>query len=302
MRRRLTLAALLVMGGMLSACATGQTPGAAPAAIPEPTETIVDPNGYGGTAPGGPGAYLVRYGTTELQVDPVTYCWGNGCVDGVDPDPTSVGSPDEIFVFVPVDEFDRLYVSQRSDDDWCDARYVDSAVTDLGGGWWRVEPRGPADDYIVDLFASGDGAGDMAASIRWATPTDQALPEPTASLALIADHDGVPDSYGLELAVGNLAASPTDARATITVTAANGESMTLEATSSPDACPGVGALYFDGPDDEALAASKLGDFPFTYDVELVLDGTSYTATATFPDDLVEEHGVDVALEFEPALP
>lgn len=44
-------------------------------------------------------------------------------------------------------------------------------------------------------------------------------------------------------------------------------------------CFPEGTVYWDGPDDEGLAGAGLGDRPFTYGVELVLDGERYVASA-----------------------
>jgi hypothetical protein len=55
------------------------------------------------------------------------------------------------------------------------------------------------------------------------------MPVPDARLAALADHDGGADSYGVELELSDLRATPRSARAEITVTAANGESMIFEA-------------------------------------------------------------------------
>ncbi|BDV29478.1 hypothetical protein [Microbacterium terricola] len=301
MRRGIAVTAAIIMaGGMLVACATARPMPEPPGALPAPTETVTAGAEYG-TGMSGPGPFVIRYDGTELHLAPVTYCYGNACVDGVDEDPPSVGSPDELLVFVPVAGFDSLHVGQVEGDDYCTGRSVEAEVVDLGDGWWSVRPRGEAADYRVDLFAGGEGSGDMAATLRWSTPADAPLPEPVASLALIADHDGEPDSYGLELTVGNLAAPPEEYAATITVTAANGASTTIEAEPVTDCLP-PGSLSFDGPDDEALAASRLGDFPFTYEVTLTLDGETHHALAVFPDDVDVEHGVAVPLEFAPALP
>ncbi len=298
MRRRLALAALIAMGGMLAACAsaTREAP-PPPGPLPTPTETIT----HGSAAPSGPPPFIVRYGETELHLAAAGWCYANACADGIDLDPPSVGSPDDVLVFLPVSTIDRLSASQSSGERWsCESRTLPAQVEDLGDGWWAVHPQGPADDYAIDLFAQGSG-GDMFATLRWQTTDDRPLPEPEASLALIADHDGEPDSYGLELSVANLSASPDEYSATITVTAANGESLTFDAKPA-EGCAGEGALYFDEPDAAARAAAKLGDFPFTYDVELTLDGETHTATAAFPDDVIEEHGVAVELVFTPALP
>jgi hypothetical protein len=298
MRKALAVAAVVLSLVLLAGC--GSRPmGEPPVSAPSPTQVIEHSNGYS-DGPQSPGSFVVRFGDTELHLDPTTYCYNNGCVDGMDPDPPEIGAHDEILVFVPVREFTELSASQRSGDDYCTARQLAAETTDLGEGWWRVTPQGPAGDYIVSLFAGGNGSGDMIADLRWTTP-DAPLPPATASLALIVDHDGVPDSYGLELAINGLTDSPAEYAASIVVTADNGEAMTIEATAPTD-CFGEGALYFDGPDNEATDAASLGDFPFEYEVTLALDGDDYVATATYPDDLIEDDGVAVALEFEPALP
>ncbi|GAA1978217.1 hypothetical protein [Microbacterium pumilum] len=288
------LAAALVLAG----CASG--PVAPPVTAPSPTETIVHGDRHdAGLAQ--PGPFVVRYDLTELRLQPYTYCVSNGCADGFDDDPPSVGSPEELLVFVPVREFDRLHVGQVEGGDPCVGRSVEAEVAEIGEGWWSVRPRGPAAEYVVDLFASGEGAGDMIASLRWMTPRDEPLPDPTATLTAVVDHDGVPDSYGLELAIGNLAASPVEYSATITVTASNGQALTFPAVANGE-CRPDGSLYFDEPDAEAKRASSLGDFPFTYRVQLILDGVTHVATATYPDDLVDPQDVAVPLHFEPRLP
>ncbi|GAA2981093.1 hypothetical protein JOD63_002690 [Microbacterium terrae] len=296
--RTVALTAALVIALTASGCATTRTPddspGALPAGVPTPTETIEH-----GTASGGPPPFTIRYDDTELVLPATSWCYGNSCADGYDMHPPSVGSPDEVFVFVPVAGFETLSASQRSSGDWCAARTVEAEVTDLGDGWWSVHPQGAAGTWTLDFFAGGDGGGDMAASVAWDTPADQPLPEPEASVVVIADHDGEPDSYGVELRVWNLAETPVDAVAEITVTAADGESLTFEATRDTD-CAGEGALYFDGPASAGLEAAALGDFPFTYDVTLTIDGAEHTASGVYPDDAPPQD-LAVPLEFSPAL-
>lgn len=66
--------------------------------------------------------------------------------------------------------------------------------------------------------------------------------------------------------------------------------------------PAGGTVYWDGPDARGLAAAALGDRPFTYEVELVLDGLHYVATAEWPADVIAGNEPSVALEFDPDLP
>lgn len=111
-----------------------------------------------------------------LVLAPYTFCYSTattgGCADGIDNDPPSIGSPGEIFVFVPVEQFDELVVHQTTEDDLSGAT-VTAEAEFLGSGWWVVRPRGPADDYRVSIFASDTdtGVGDMVADVRWQTPS-----------------------------------------------------------------------------------------------------------------------------------
>ena len=257
-----------------------------------------------------PPPFRVRYDGEELVLHPATYCYDSGCVDGADLDPPDVGSPAELQVHVPVPEFglsvhareitgeagpDRSYADLT-----CGGRTFEVPVEDLGDGWYAVRPAGPAALYDLQLFAQG--GGDMIANLRWRTPFAAPLPEPSARLALIADHDGEPDSYGLELAVDELARTPRHAGAEVEVTAGNGRSMTFRAEQSDDPCRSAGDLYFDRPDRPAKQAARLGGFPFTTTVTLTLDGRTHRATAVYPDDEIDGNEPSVALEFVPPLP
>ncbi|MGC3952850.1 MAG: hypothetical protein QM804_01100 [Propionicimonas sp.] len=149
---------------LLAGCgAMGSSP------VPSPSVTV----SHGGQSrpTTWPGEFLVRYGGTELALAPFTYCYtgdaGGVCVDGFDDDPPSVGAPDEVAVFVPVPGFDELTVTQSSAEGECS---VEADTVPLDGGWWTVRPRGPAGEYVVSIFASGDG-GDMVAEVVWRTPS-----------------------------------------------------------------------------------------------------------------------------------
>lgn len=270
------------------------------AGAPTPTATTT----HGTTTKGGPPPFRIRYDGKEIRLGPHTYCYGNSCVDGFDPDPVDIGSPAEVRVFVPgvfpeLDVYLHEHVAD-GDEARCEGRAFAAPAEDLGGGWYLLRPFGPAGDYDLSLFAHG--GGDMAAELRWTTPADGPSPTPSARLALIADNDGRPDSYGLELSIEDLESAPDDATATIEVTAGNGRSLTFDATRAPSLCEGTDTVFFDGPDAKATEASRLGGFPFTTTVTLTLDGVVHNATATYPDDEIEGNEPSVALEFEPALP
>ena len=244
-----------------------------------------------------PPPFRLQYDGQELVLRPHTWCYDNGCVDGASPAPPSVGNPAVIRVRVPVEDWDLVAtftpVGQR-----CGRQQtVEPAEVD---GWYLLEPAGRSGHYDVDLFAQG--GGDMVARFRWAAPTDGAPPIPKATLALIAEHDGAADSYGVELTLENLADTPRSAAARITVTAANGRSLTFDARRAERGCWPEGTVHFDGPDAKGRAAAALGDFPFHYTVDVTINGATYRSSADYPADELRGNEPSVALEFTPALP
>jgi hypothetical protein len=209
-----------------------------------------------------------------------------------------VGSPDKIVVDYPLMDW-RFTASFRPADDQC-GRVQDVALEPRGDGTHELSPVGHAGTYDVTLF--GQGNGDLFVSFRWTTTTDGPLPTPEARLAVLANHDGRVDSYGVELELTHLADTPADATATITVRAADGRALTFDATRAALDCLPVETVLCDGPDDQGLAAAALGEGPFTYEVVVVLDGARYTATATWPGDVIVGNEPSVALDFQPDLP
>jgi hypothetical protein len=310
MRRVLVVATVLLTGACGQASLTVQEIPTSSPTGPAPTATTTAGVQHEGTGIEPPPPFRVRYDGQELVLHPHTFCYAGGCVDGVHPLSPEVGSPPELRVYVPVREFAlSAYAreltreprpSRPGFDPTCGGRSFALPVEDLGDGWYVIRPAGPAADYEVELFAQG--GGDMIAGLRWRTPADQAMPEPSARLALIADNDGQPDSYGLELAIDDLAETPASAVAEIEVTAGNGRSLTFRATQSQGACRSAGDLYFDRPDQPAEAAARLGGFPFTTTVTLTLDGRTYRASAVYPDDEIEGNEPSVVLRFTPELP
>jgi hypothetical protein len=246
-----------------------------------------------------PPPVTVRFFGDSMELRPYTYCYGNACADGIPPaDPPDVGSPEEIIVEFPLEGWSFSAYFRPAGYE-C-GRVQEMPLTPTADGRYELRPAGYADIYDVTLFGQGDG--DLFATFRWTTPADGPLPTPEARLAVLADHDGRVDSYGVELELTNLASTPKEVSATITVRSESGDAVTFKATRARQTCRPEGTLYWDGPDGMGLAAAALGDGPFTYEVEVVLDGVPYAATATWPADEIAGNEPSVALGFTPDLP
>ncbi|MDP9069270.1 MAG: hypothetical protein M3N53_13125 [Actinomycetota bacterium] len=246
-----------------------------------------------------PPSVTVRSSDQTVELTAWSYCFGNRCVSGgPPPEPPDVGSPEEVFVEFPLDDwsFDAFFTPAGEK---C-GRVQQVPVEDTGEGQLVLRPAGYAGAYDVTLFGKGDGS--LSVTFRWTTPEDGSLPEPEARTAILAGSARNPDSYGIELALDNLAETPEQASATITVKAARGESLTFEAELARSRCRPEGSLYWDGPDDMGRQATQLGEGPFRYRVELVLDGKRYVAKATWPHDEISGDEPSVRLEFSPDLP
>ncbi len=279
----------------LTACADPIVPGSGGSAPPTPSSRGTEKE-YGSDAPP---PVTVRSDDRSMDLTAWTYCFGNICADGSPPaDPPDVGSPEEVTVEFPLSgwSFTASFVPAGKR---C-GRVQQASLLEAADGRFLLRPVGYADTYDVTLF--GQGNGDLFVSFRWTTPTDGPLPKPEARLAVLAGHDGQIDSYGVELELSNLARTPLKAEATVTVRAETGEEITFAATRAESRCWPEGTVYWDGPDQRGLDAAALGEGPFTYEVELVLDGVRYVATASWPSDEIVGNEPSVALEFTPDLP
>lgn len=260
---------------------------------PPSQELVADPN------LDSPPAVTVHAAGQSIELQPWAYCYGNVCADGFPPDPPpDVGSPEELLVEFPLSGW-SFTASFRPAGEEC-GRVQQVPLEAAVGGGFVLEQAGYPGTYDVDLFGAGDG--DVIVTFRWTTPRGGPLPRPEARLAVLADHDGRVDSYGVELELNNLAADPKQASAAITVRAQSGETVTFDATPSNTKCLPEGTVYWDGPDAKGLAAAGLGGQTFVYEVELVLDGLRYTATSTWPADEIAGNEPSVALHFTPGLP
>lgn len=246
-----------------------------------------------------PPPVTVRSPTNVVTLDPWTYCYGQGCADGVPPtEPLDIGHAPAVTVDYPLPGWN--FTADFSPAGVECPRVQTVALEPNPDGTSTLTPAGHAGTYDVTLWGRGDG--DLYVTFRWTTPRDGPLPEPDARLAIVGDGDGSSlHAYGVGLMLSNLATTPTEASATITVRSEGGDAVTFAATRASD-CLAEGTVYWDGPDEQAVAAAALGPPPFTYDVDVVLDGSRHTATATWPDDEVVGNEPNVALEFAPPLP
>ena len=286
------MAVAVILG--ITSCASA---GSLPKGTEHPANDSHEP-AIGDLAFGAPPPVTVRAGGTSFDLEAWTYCFNSGCADGIPPEtPPDVGRAPQIEVEFPLEgwTFEAEFVPVG---DPCPRRHS-VPVEMTAAGEYVVRPAGRADAYDVTLF--GRGNGDLFVTFRWTTPSDGPMPVPEARLAVLADHDGAVDSYGVELELTNLAATPDKTSAEITVTAADGSSLAFQAFRS-GGCFGEGTVYWDGPDQAGLDAAALGPPPFTYEVVVVLDGDRYMASASWPDDEIEGNEPSVNLDFFPPLP
>jgi hypothetical protein len=246
-----------------------------------------------------PPAVTLRFEDRSVRLAPHTFSWHGRSVDGPAPIPLpDVGDTAEIAVQFPAPGWS--FTATFSPAGARCGRMQTVPLERRYDGDFVLRPAGNAGVYDVTLW--GHGGGTVAAAFRWTTPARGPLPVPEARVALLSDHDGRTDSYGVELVIVNLARTPRRATATISVRASNGRSLRFDATLGRSACRPEGSVFFDGPTEKGTPAAALGPRPFTYEVVLALDGARYTAVAKWPHDVIDGNEPSVALRFEPALP
>ena len=174
MRAPASAAMSVVAISVLVGCTASLSP-EPPLDPPRPAPTVTLASGEDPGSDDQPGPFLVWVDESELQLYPYTYCVPGVCADGHEPDPLSLGSPDEVFVRIPASGMDELHASLRNGER-CASLFVPLEPEDLGEGWWRLTPAGPADDYTLHLFAQGR-SGDAAADARWTTTANRPLPQ-----------------------------------------------------------------------------------------------------------------------------
>ena len=287
------------------------TASTAPSDSPQPSGTprvheVYGPE-YGENFPEAPPPVTVRAGDTTFGLRPHHYCYlaseaaMEGCVSGAPAsDQPGVGEASQVEIEFPLDgwTFSASFVPVGVE---C-PRWQSVPLAKTGDHTHVLEPAGFAGTYDVTLAGRGDG--DLFVTFRWTTPHDGPLPVPEARLAILSGDEGDVRGSGVELELSGLRATPRSASAEVTVTAANGRSITFKPVEATNArgCFGEGVVYWDGPDRVGFRAPRLGPAPFTYDVAVVLDGVRYTARAAWPADVIEGNEPSVALTFSPPLP
>jgi hypothetical protein len=280
------------------------------ASSPSPTETQRPEPTYEWSEK--PSPVVLRLAGRDLELKPWSYCWDGPpdrkgfspgiCVDGYaqTKDLEGVGSPDSVDFWFGVTDwgFQATFTELGVD---CPRQHTVQA-TRTDDQMFRVDPAGPAGRYRVDLFGRGR-YGSVSTSFLWTTPADGPTDQPTADIALISGDGDELWAYQLEVGVQDLAFQPREADVEVTVTSANGRSMSLDAEQEEHGnCYAEGSLFFRGGEDPAQQAAQLGPPPFTYQVQLILDGRRYLGTAVWPRDEKPDEAPNTVLSFDPPLP
>ena len=244
----------------------------------------------------------------RVDVNTGTGCWSGGCADGGEApveDLHAVTAASVDFRFDVEDARFEAFLAPVPEHR-CQRSYS-ATVTDHGDGTYTLTPRAPAGRYRVGLDGEAE-PGQVFGEFVWTTTQDGPASGPQAEVSVVWSPHGTLEGMGFSLNISDLPRTPRRASATITATAANGESLTFDAGRPERGCPAEGRLSFyeRGDYDDSQAVAELGPAPFTYAVTLVLDGTIHRATAVWPDDHVDDPFNDnpapVPLDFEPPLP
>ena len=272
----------------------------------EPSTTVA-----GSRTTPAPPPIRVRGGGRELQLLAWSYCWsgaGSGvCADGHPPEtPPDIGSPDEVEVSFAAPGF-RFVATAERHGVRC-GRSQTAALQATGPTTHRLAPIGPAGDYDITLVGrsteSASEKGDVTTTFRWRTARAGANEAPRATASIVAGRPPDVLSFGVEVAIQDLRATPAPgrARATVLVTSASGAATTIELERRTAECPAEGSLTFGAAKELGDRAARLGPPPFRYEVTLVLDGTTCRGTATWRDDVDPACSPCTPLRFSPPLP
>lgn len=264
-----------------------------------------------------PSPVVLRLADRDVSLRASSGCWnyppkpgatttGGLCFNGwtEDEDLQPAGDPDQIDFWFGLPGY--TFKAELSGLDGPCPRNERARVIATGDQTFRLDPVGLAGRYRVNLYAKGP-QGSASYSFEWQTPVDGPLDRPSAYLGWVSgDEDGTNlISYGIELSISDLPTQPTRATASVTATAANGRSVTVELPRGENhvgRCHTLGSVFFAlTSGQQGSTAVALGPAPFTYTVDLVLDGERYTGTSVWPDDLIKGAHPYTRLTWSPPL-
>ncbi|MBB3044651.1 hypothetical protein [Nocardioides soli] len=278
-------AAALANGASAPSGPAEAPPTATAAATPPPL--AVPPSGSGGTPP----PVVVRGDGPQAEAWQGSYCWGTRCVDMISP---------------PWDELPVLGAVARAEAGFADVGATWSVsllgerrcavypvlLTPTGDGRYDLTPSGPGGEYQVSLFVQPSAGGDTSGAARWTTPGAVA-PMSWAHLHQNGPYEGgsgtvqvVLDGAAVDGAVGG----------TVSVTGSE-RSETFDLRVGDQGCAGDRYVLLTARGVVDAEVDGLGDGPFRYDVDVVVDGAHHRARAASTAG-----AEDTPLRFEPAPP
>jgi hypothetical protein len=310
---RLSAALALLLSG--AACGpTGPTP--APRAVDaQPAPSTTSP-GPGTPIPisgfTGPPAIVVRGGGNELSLSPWTTCWHSGsvggCADGRPPEtPPDIGSPPDIEVAFDTPGW-RFSATAVPTGQACGGRSQSVDLPATGPTTHRLVPIGRAGDYTITINGRSTEAttnpGDVVTTFRWRTTKDGLNQAPSATMSLMATPPEMRASMGAELSARALGVSTNagtvEARAVVTTS--TGATLAVAFEPAKVDCVPDGSVFLRSPADDGKAIAALGPAPYRYAVTLILNGTTYLGTGTWPQDAMHDCAPCTTLHFDPPLP
>ena len=221
MRRRLSAVILITAVVLLAGCARPNSlSDPPPTGVPTPSDT----ESFG--TPSGDNDLVIRYDDAELHVASMDAAVNLESIPG---DVPSVVA-DDLYVFVRPAGWTLSAMQFTGEPFECGERSLEPEQAEIGGGWWAVSPVGPAGTYTLQLSAgSGPGlpaggeVGATGAYLTLETTTDRPLPQPAATLDVVAIED---EPGTVSLNIIGLADSPETASATVVLTGSGGQPVT----------------------------------------------------------------------------
>ncbi|WP_137291942.1 hypothetical protein [Nocardioides dongxiaopingii] len=228
-----------------------------------------------------------------------SYCWGSTCADRAFPAPVDVP------LVAPVAPLRAAFpLAGRWDAD------VTPGVGDPGCARYPVlvepgaddqlllTPSGPGGDRVGSYFVRPEAGGDTSGLWRWPVPARDGR-----ALAWLDLRQNTPSSggeAGVTLHVDD-AAVDGDVSASVRITAADGAvGVTVALPRTDQHCDGDGFVELGTPwGVRQQRIDGIGPAPYSYVVDLVVDGTHHTGTGTFAGGT---GGGDSRITFDPPLP